>query len=335
MLGFLVCLCICMGPAHVASLTSGEKSIQKSAPPEGEAIALADHRWSETQNRVTVRVRSARVHEDPALDAAIEYGLVKGDVVIVVRTRGVWLLIQREDGKEGWAHESLFVETDQNHEITKIEEQAEISPIKPEKLEVGPARSEKEIPNPTPEKAQKKPAQPHKEEPSPGIGIASDNHLMCLNFIDVDIRSALSALAMEREINISTAQDVSGKISVHLYHVGLKEALDAITLAGGFSYNKRGDLYYVYKPDETEDPQAQRIQMRVFKLKYAEIDKVQEILEAIPGMRTVKIHDASKTIMVEDTPENIAKVEKVLSYWDRTAQTSDYRGQDSGSRADR
>ena len=315
MLSILICLCVGMGPTHAELPEPGIESIREEVTPESGALATADP-TSEIRNRVTVRVRSARVHEAPALDAAIEYGLVKGDVVSVVRNQGVWLLIQREDGKEGWAHQILFEETFQNHAAMKIEAQPETSPAQTSKLEDEPARNKKEMPNRTPEKVQKKPAQPDTVEPRPGIGIASDNHLMCLNFVDVDIRSALSALAMEREINISTAQDVSGNISVHLYHVGLKEALDAITLAGGFSYHKRGDLYYVYKPDETEDPQAQRIQMRVFKLKYAEVDKVQEILESIPGMRTVKIHDASKTIIVEDTPENIAKVEKVLRYWD-------------------
>ena len=61
---------------------------------------------------------------------------------------------------------------------------------------------------------------------------ASD--LICLNFLNVDIREALSALAIEREINIITSQEVSGSISVHLYQVTLKEAMDAIVLAGGF-----------------------------------------------------------------------------------------------------
>lgn len=143
-----------------------------------------------------------------------------------------------------------------------------------------------------------------------------DNQLISLNYLDVDIRKALSALAMEREINIATAKDVSGKISVHLYQVTLDEALEAITLAGGFSYHKHGYLYYVYKPKEARDPQAERLQMRIFRLKYA-VEKVQEILAAIPGIRMVKVHEPSRTIIVEDTPENIRKLETIISHWDR------------------
>jgi len=145
---------------------------------------------------------------------------------------------------------------------------------------------------------------------------STDNALMSLNLLDVDIREALSAIAMKLEINIVTATDVSGKISVHLYEVALDEALDAVTLAGGFCYHKHRDYYYVFRPKEDRDPQAARLQMRVFRLEYAEIEKVQEILDAIPGKRVIQIHEDSKCVIVEDIPENIKKVETILSFLD-------------------
>ncbi len=145
---------------------------------------------------------------------------------------------------------------------------------------------------------------------------STDNALMSLNLLDVDIREALSAIAMKLEINIVTATDVSGKISVHLYEVTLDEALDAVTLAGGFCYHKHSDYYYVFRPKGDRDPQAKRLEMRVFRLEYAEIEKVQEILDAIPGKRVIQIHEDSKCVIVEDIPENIKKVETILSFLD-------------------
>ena len=140
--------------------------------------------------------------------------------------------------------------------------------------------------------------------------------LLNLSLIDIDIRDALSALAMEQEVNIATATEVSGKISVHLYQVTLEKALHAITLAGGFSYHKHSDVYYVYKPKKAKDPQIDRLEMRIFQLKYANVDKVQEILGGLPGIRMLKFHEPSKTIIIEDTPENIKKVEKIIAHWD-------------------
>jgi len=140
--------------------------------------------------------------------------------------------------------------------------------------------------------------------------------LINLNFLDTDIRDTLSALAMDQEINIATAKEVSGNISIHLFQVTLDQALYAITQAGGFGFYKHGDIYYVYKPKQARDPQIDRLQLRIFKLRYAEVAKVQEILSSIPGIRTLKFHEPSKTILVEDTPENIKKIETIIAHWD-------------------
>ncbi|MCK5507967.1 MAG: hypothetical protein KAI50_05540 [Desulfobacterales bacterium] len=140
--------------------------------------------------------------------------------------------------------------------------------------------------------------------------------LLNFNFYQSDIRKILSAFAIKHKINIVMAQDVSGKISVHLYQVTQNKALDAITLAGGFSYRKHDDVYYIYKPKKASDPQSENLQLRIFKLKYAGIDSVQKILEDIPGMRMVKIHEPTKTLIVEDIPENIKKIETIISFWD-------------------
>ena len=146
--------------------------------------------------------------------------------------------------------------------------------------------------------------------------IPQDNDLITINFIDVDIREVLSVISLQQEISIVPSQDVSGDISVHLYQVPLHEALESVALAAGCVYQKRGKLYYIYKPKEVIDPQAERLEIRVFRIKYAEIENIQEILESIPGMRLIKIHKQSKMIMVEDTPENLDKIESVIQSWD-------------------
>ncbi len=149
-----------------------------------------------------------------------------------------------------------------------------------------------------------------------GIHRSSKENLLTLNFYQGDIREILSGLAMQQKINIVTAQDVSGKVSVHLYQVTFNKALYAICQAGGFSYQKQANVYYVFKPKTAVEPQAERLKMRIFKLEYADLDKIQEVLSAIPGIRMVKIHEPSKTIVVEDTPENIEKIETLIRFWD-------------------
>ena len=136
------------------------------------------------------------------------------------------------------------------------------------------------------------------------------------NYLDLDIRQALYALAQDQEVNVIMSPEVTGKISVHLNQVTLEEAIRSIALAGGFTYRKEEGSFYIYKPKPIADFPAGGLQIRVFRLNFAAIDKVQEIILAIPGMRTVRLHEPSKTIIVEDTPENIAKIETLLRSWD-------------------
>jgi len=182
------------------------------------------------------------------------------------------------------------------------------------------ASKQKPLPAAKPVKKAESPAKPAKAEriekkPSTQI-MKPEADLLTLNFYQANIRELLSALALQRELNIVIDKEVTGNVSVLLYKRTLAQALDAITLAGGFAYTKYEDVYFFFKPKEKRDPQAKRLKMRIFRLKYAEVDKVQEILDAIPGMRMIKVHEPSKTLIVEDTPENIEKIETLLGYWD-------------------
>ena len=156
-----------------------------------------------------------------------------------------------------------------------------------------------------------------KAKPEVQLSIEStSNDLRRLNFFDVDIREVLSALALQREINIVAAPEVSGEISLHLFEVTLNQALEAICSSGGFAYYIKNGMYFVAKPIEDEEAQPGDFEIRVFTLQYAEIEKIQEILSAIPDIRMVKTHEPTRTIIVEDTAENIERVATVIRYWD-------------------
>ena len=140
--------------------------------------------------------------------------------------------------------------------------------------------------------------------------------LMTLNFYQSDIQEVLSALAIQQNINIVTEQDIAGDITVHLYEVPFDTALGAICQSGGFRFYKQSNVYYVYKPKVIAEPETEALEMRIFKLEYAEIDKIQQVLDALPNIRLIKIHEPTKTIIVEDSLKNIEKVEKLIRYWD-------------------
>ncbi|MBI9082249.1 MAG: hypothetical protein JEZ11_01545 [Desulfobacterales bacterium] len=144
----------------------------------------------------------------------------------------------------------------------------------------------------------------------------SDDRRITMNFFNVEVRELLSALAINQEINVVMSEGVAGRVSVHLNQVSLDRALDAITLAAGYGYRNRDEVYYIFKPKQDRNPQADWLQMRTFRLRYLDGTQVKEMLEAIPDVRLLEFHEPSRTLIVEDTPENIQRIETLIASWD-------------------
>lgn len=66
-----------------------------------------------------------------------------------------------------------------------------------------------------------------------------------LDFVNTDIVQILKALALQSNVNIVTSPDVSGKITVTLDSVSVKDALDIVTALGQVRYAKVGNTYIV------------------------------------------------------------------------------------------
>ncbi|MBI9089379.1 MAG: SH3 domain-containing protein [Desulfobacterium sp.] len=144
--------------------------------------------------------------------------------------------------------------------------------------------------------------------------------LLNLNLRDMEIRDALSAIAMEYKLNIVTTTQVQGKITLHLFKSPLEKALGTIARAGGFAYKKEATIHYIYKPQKGSVSPDLELEMKLFKIKFIEMDKIKEVLDALPGVRPVQVHESTKTVLVEDTPGNLDKIEKIIHFWDAVPQ---------------
>jgi len=164
------------------------------------------------------------------------------------------------------------------------------------------------------------PASAGEKAPEPDGQIKSLNQqLISLNYRDMEIRDAFSALAMEFKLNIVLSNDVQGTITLHLFGLTLEEALSTIAMAGGYAYKKVGDLHLVCKALSKEQqpvPVPVETQMKVFKANFVEVAKVKATLDAVPGLNPIEVHEDTKTIIVTDTLDNIKKIEKILSFLD-------------------
>ncbi len=159
---------------------------------------------------------------------------------------------------------------------------------------------------------------------------------------DWGIRDALAFLSARYQKNIVPSTKVDGLITVtNLYGVTFDEALDAI-LGHGFKYEQQGNFIKVYSEEEYKKIREapERMMTKVFTLYYISSAEVLKLLaptlsgagsiqgssppeKIMPTGESISAGSGggdamalNDTIVVLDYPENIAKVEKLLTELD-------------------
>ncbi len=94
-------------------------------------------------------------------------------------------------------------------------------------------------------------AQPFRSAPSKGtptkvvtVGKADDIRVS-LDFVDTQIVNIVKSLALQTRVNIVTSPDVTGKLTVKLDKVSVKDALNLVTSLAGLKYAQVGRTYIV------------------------------------------------------------------------------------------
>ncbi len=83
-----------------------------------------------------------------------------------------------------------------------------------------------------------------------GPAVEEASPRVTLNFTNTEVVQILKALAMQTGVNIVTAPDVKGTLSVTLDDVSVKDALDMVTSVSGLRYTKIGNSYIVATPEK-------------------------------------------------------------------------------------
>jgi type IV pilus assembly protein PilQ len=157
------------------------------------------------------------------------------------------------------------------------------------------------------------------------------------HFKDADIRSVLRLLSTEGKRNIVASNSVSGTITADFYDVSFNEALDAIMRATGYVYEKKGDFYFVYTPEEyAAVKQKETTVVRVIRLHYVRPQDIQAMVAPLlSSTGSITLNPAAATgiasssesaggddysggdvIVVKDIEENVEKIEKVIAELD-------------------
>lgn len=168
----------------------------------------------------------------------------------------------------------------------------------------------------------------------PVTSVAPDGSLEQFSVQDLDIATALHFLSLQSKRNIIPSKDVKGNVTVNLYNVSFREALDVILTQNDCGYIERGNFIYVYTSKQlAEIKKRERKKInKIFHLRYitaADAAILIKPLQSADGIAALTppavagVPSGSDTggpayatndlIVINDYAENITEIEKALA----------------------
>lgn len=143
--------------------------------------------------------------------------------------------------------------------------------------------------------------------------------LMSLSMRDVELSEVMDMLSRKKRVNILLAQGVEARVSFSLYDVKLDEAIRAIASAAGFAVEIRDGNYFIVDHDEAgKYKDGGLTEVRTYDIQYAEPSAIEQAvrpyLSEYGELTSLPERDM---LMVEDTPEFLGRIEKLLRKLDR------------------
>lgn len=144
---------------------------------------------------------------------------------------------------------------------------------------------------------------------------------------DAPINAVLGVIAQQHGLNVVTAEDVNGQISVTLTDVSLVSALNAILRTNGYTWTRQDDIILVTALSATSaaPAAAQGRELRVITLNYLSAADADLVVQGLlsPAGKSFSIKsdplDSRRTkeqLVVEDLPEYLSRIEEYLAQSD-------------------
>ena len=166
-----------------------------------------------------------------------------------------------------------------------------------------------------------------------------------MNYHDAELPNVLRLLSKQNHINIVAGKDVTGKVTVSLQNVSLREALDNILKANGYDYMVEGNVVLVKKIDANLPGE---MVTKIFRLKYVDAKNVKKTLDHVKSKAgSIEVFDSyfekgqaanqrqtlgrqnqqnvvasgshSSVLIVTDRPEIVAQIGQLISQLDVAA----------------
>lgn len=143
-----------------------------------------------------------------------------------------------------------------------------------------------------------------------------------LDLRNIDIVDALKFLASKAGLNIITTRKVSGRITLSVQNVTIKDVFDIMLRSNELAFLKHGDIYNIMSEDEYRSLIGRKFsdmrEVKIFRLKYAIPDQAFTMLDTLKSdIGRVVVEPDSGTALIMDTKESLKRIEEALETLDR------------------
>ncbi len=134
-----------------------------------------------------------------------------------------------------------------------------------------------------------------------------------------DVSELFEMLSRQNNINIVLAKGVTGKISINLYNVSVKDAIYAIASAADLAVERMGKGYLISKIDNVGKTITGGLTtFQTYKVQYSDANKVAEILtKHLSQYGNIDILHERNLLVIEDLPDFLKQIEKLLYQLDQ------------------
>jgi len=154
----------------------------------------------------------------------------------------------------------------------------------------------------------------HAEVGAPAVTVAAPApDVMSYTFRDTPIGELFNMISRTAHVNIVLARGVTGNVSISLYDLTVRQAIEAIAEAGGYTVTERHGGFLISDAKVAQKELAASMQVRALKVRYTDVKKAGEILaRQVGASSTVTVLDSTRTLVVESTEAGLARAARVL-----------------------
>ncbi|MFH2138399.1 MAG: secretin N-terminal domain-containing protein [Candidatus Omnitrophota bacterium] len=143
-----------------------------------------------------------------------------------------------------------------------------------------------------------------------------------LDLRQIDINDALKYFSLKSGLNIITSKMVSGRVTLVVEDVPVKDVFDIMLRSNGLAYDKTGDIYNVMTQEEYKTLYGKRFSdvrvVEVFRLQYALPEQAFAMLDTIKSeIGRILVDTESGTVLCLDSPGKIEQMKAALVGFER------------------